>query len=189
MGINFHSIEEIEQHLNRLGISVNCSYISDTVIENPPYVGDLKFATLLLKHGIKPYPIHEKSSICSIGFCEKEQKWYGWSHRAMYGFTIGSTVKKGDCAYTPKDAEDFIQQEIYFWSDSSRVNVHHAKDELVNGELVATIQWSYRDESYLNTSINSISVPYPKAYGRGEWSAETLDDAKQMAIDFANGVA
>ena len=25
--------------------------------------------------------------------------------------------------------------------------------------------------------------------GRGEWTAETLDDAKQMAIDFANGVA
>lgn len=26
-------------------------------------------------------------------------KWYGWSHRAVYGFGIGDKVKKGDCAY------------------------------------------------------------------------------------------
>ena len=30
-------------------------------------------------------------------------KWYGWSHRAMYGFGIGDKVKKGDCAYTNKE--------------------------------------------------------------------------------------
>lgn len=30
-------------------------------------------------------------------------KWYGWSHRAMYGFGIGDKVKKGDCAYNGKE--------------------------------------------------------------------------------------
>ena len=30
-------------------------------------------------------------------------KWYGWSHRATYGFGIGDKVKKGDCAYTGKE--------------------------------------------------------------------------------------
>lgn len=30
--------------------------------------------------------------ICSIGFNEKEQKWYGWSHRAMCGFGIGDKI-------------------------------------------------------------------------------------------------
>jgi len=30
--------------------------------------------------------------VCSIGFNEKEQKWYGWSHRAICGFGIGDRI-------------------------------------------------------------------------------------------------
>jgi hypothetical protein len=30
-------------------------------------------------------------------------KWYGWSHRAVYGFGIGDKVKTGDCAYDGKE--------------------------------------------------------------------------------------
>jgi hypothetical protein len=41
------------------------------------------------QHGIKQL----KSG---IGFSEKEQKWYGWSHRAFCGFGIGDKVKEGD---------------------------------------------------------------------------------------------
>lgn len=44
----------------------------------------------LKKHGIKT--VGEDS----IGFSEDEQKWYGWSHRAIYGFGIGYEVKEGD---------------------------------------------------------------------------------------------
>ena len=65
-----------------------------------------------------------------VGFSPKEQKWYGWSHRAIYGFGIGSTCKKGDCHY-----------------------------------------------------IGSSTI------GRGEWIAKTMEDAKQMAIDFNHGVS
>ena len=60
-----------------------------------------------------------------VGFSPKENKWYGWSHRAIYWFTIGSTCRKGDC--------------------------HYRED-------------------------------------RGEWVAETMADAKQMALDFHHGV-
>ena len=61
-----------------------------------------------------------------VGFSPKDKKWYGWSHRAIYGFEIGSTCKKGDCHYTPK---------------------------------------------------------------QGEWTAKTMEDAKQMAVDFNKGVS
>lgn len=37
--------------------------------------------------------------------------------------------------------------------------------------------------------IEGISIPYRNEWGRGEWKAETLEDAKQMAIDFAHGVS
>lgn len=32
----------------------------------------------------------------SIGFAPADEKWYGWSHRAIWGFGVGDIVKKGD---------------------------------------------------------------------------------------------
>lgn len=62
------------------------------------YIGDKRTAHLLCaKKGIKPEKMTPSHNVCSIGFCEAEQKWYGWSHRAIFGFGIGSVVKKGDC--------------------------------------------------------------------------------------------
>lgn len=42
------------------------------------------------KHGVK-------SEGKGLGFSEDEQKWYGWSHRAYYGFGIGHVCKEGEC--------------------------------------------------------------------------------------------
>lgn len=75
------------------------------------------------KHGIKKETL-PGNNVPSIGFSETEQKWYGWSHRAIYGFGVGSKVKKGHAGYKGK-----------------------------------------------------------------EWTAKTLDDAKKMAINFANDVS
>jgi len=63
------------------------------------------------------------STVC-IGFSPKGNAWYGWSHRAIFGFTVGHKVTYEQCGY--------------------------------KGE---------------------------------EWTAKTLEDAKQMAIDFAEGVS
>ena len=32
----------------------------------------------------------------STGFSEKDQKWYGWSHRAIFGFKIGDKIFEAD---------------------------------------------------------------------------------------------
>lgn len=62
------------------------------------YIGDPKTAHMLCaKRGIAPEKRSPKHKVCSIGWCEREKKWYGWSHRAIYGFGVGSVVKKGDC--------------------------------------------------------------------------------------------
>lgn len=53
-------------------------------------------AELAKKYGITQFEFpHPESSIKHIGFAPKDQKWYGWSHRAIYGFKVGDTVKKG----------------------------------------------------------------------------------------------
>jgi hypothetical protein len=91
------------------------------------YIGDYKMANYLcVKRGIQPILRLQTSHVCSIGFSNKDGKWYGWSHRAICGFKIGSKCKQGDCHY------------------------------------------------------NSI---------RGEWTAKTVADAKQMACDFAESVS
>lgn len=37
------------------------------------------------KHGIE-------SRGMGLGFSEKEQRWYGWSHRAIFGFGVGDKI-------------------------------------------------------------------------------------------------
>ena len=101
------------------------------------YIGDPKTAHMLCKkRGIKPQYRDGQDNVCSIGFCEAEQKWYGWSHRAIYGFGVGDTVKEGDC------------------TNSS-----------------GWVEGSHRD----------FSLPVG-------FTAKTLDDAKRMAIAFADSV-
>ena len=62
-----------------------------------------------IQDGIKKYNIKVDNKNKSIGFSEDEQKWYGWSHRAMYGFKIGDKCKDGDSGvgynYTFKDGD------------------------------------------------------------------------------------
>ncbi len=65
---------------------------------NGEYIGNPRFAyRLVVKRGIKPELISPKSNVCSIGFCAKQKRWFGWYHRAIHGFKIGDVVKKGDC--------------------------------------------------------------------------------------------
>ncbi|MBN2256690.1 MAG: hypothetical protein JW704_02550 [Anaerolineaceae bacterium] len=44
------------------------------------------------KHGIVSQKRRSDSTVHSIGFSEKEQKWYGWSHRAIVGFGVGDKI-------------------------------------------------------------------------------------------------
>lgn len=155
-------------------------------------IGNPKTAHLLCKkRGIAPEKISPDHNVCSIGFSEAEQKWYGWSHRAIHGFGIGSEVKPGDIAYQPSDAEDFRLDCIRFWDDEYHTQTI-AFETVDDGLRGVKVQWTY-DESVpnekLRSQIGGVFCPFPETFGRGSWMAETLDDAKQMAIDFANDIA
>lgn len=142
------------------------------------------------EHGIVPEKRKPEHCVCSIGFSEKEQKWYGWSHRAIYGFGVGSHVKKGDCGYAPKDPNDFLDSYRSFWEDEhhDRTLAEHTEHD---GRFGVMVRWTYADTVPNRSLIGKHGhafQPYPE-WGRGEWTAQTLDDAKQMAIDFAEGVS
>lgn len=167
----------------------NGSYLAAYSLDGG-YIGDEDFAKFLAAKGIAPTVIDGRS-VCSIGFCEAEQKWYGWSHRAMFGFGIGSEVKRGDCGYQPTNADDFLDDVRRFWSDDDKLNMsaEHAERD---GDRGVMLTWTYSD-TIPNTAMRGEQgehfSPYPETYGRGEWTAVTLEDAKQMAIDFAESVS
>ena len=124
-----------------------------------------------------------------VGYSPKNKKWYGWSHRAIYGFSIGSEVKKGDCAYFPANKDDFVQNHLEFWSD-----LEYHDDPFISEmyDDYFVISWKYNDtvpNETLRNTIKSMRVDFPDKYGRGELVAKTMDDARQMAIDFSSGVS
>jgi len=123
----------------------------------------------------------------NIGFNPEQQKWYGWSHRAIFGFGVGSECKEGDCHYRPTDKDDFLNSIKRFWSDPGKQNI--TAEHRDSGVYV---EWEYSNNipnEKIRGSISGCLNSYPDSYGKGEWKAETLHDAMQMAIDFADAVS
>lgn len=107
------------------------------------YIGTSRDAHFLCsKRGIKPGKAQASHRVCSIGFCDKEQKWYGWSHRAIHGFAVGDTVTEGDCVAQSGWTDEYLAE-------------HPKKD---------------------------LSLPVG-------FVAYTLEDARRMAVAFAESVS
>jgi len=139
-----HSVEKRDGYEIRM---MTDGYITTTPVPmaytlDGHYIGNEKDAKLLEEMGIKPELASRDSNICSVGFCEREQKWYGWSHRAIAGYGIGDVAKEDDgctqSGFTPEY-------------------------EKAHPELV-------------------IAVPVG-------FEAKTLDDARRMAMAFAESVS
>ena len=157
-----------------------------------------------------------------VGFSPKDNKWYGWSHRAIYGFEIGSTCKKGDCHFNPSCKDEFIEGIRSWWHDEKYnvktwvkegthreelceyIESEKSEDGLVGlikkpgsetfGEIMIAV-WihSLYNDKLPNESLRGTETKQfqelPEKYGRGEWTAKTMEDAKQMAVDFNEGVS
>lgn len=160
-------------------------------------VGSEDSLKFLLDNGITEHlrsaynkrPGEENQGIVSLGFNPKEQKWYGWSHRALYGFGIGSKCKQGNCGFEPSNKEEFIERNLSFWGDNEYAI---DKPEAIDRGDGVLITYVYNNE-VPNISLRGTKyehfVKFPEKWGKGEWEAKTLEDAKQMAIDFAKSVS
>lgn len=173
-----------------------------------------------------------------VGFSQKMRKWYGWSHRAMYGFAPGSTCKPGDCHWKAANDAEELQDAIRFWSDPNRKKIigkilrpglieikfeyRSWIEELVKywffypelelkfklrmfleydikawfkdykfnpyriRQLIRKFTGMFTERSCISSMLHEYD---PNNFGRGTWTAETWADAKQMAIDFCEGVS
>ena len=103
--------------INKKGqIFMNDCYLTALcLIGNNEYTLNDNFISFMIKHKItKVYSYKDFSNIDSpvacIGFSKKEQKWYGWSHRAVYGFGIGYVAEKGDCCTTSSWTDEYLKE-------------------------------------------------------------------------------
>jgi len=143
------------------------------------YIGNSRDGYRLCKvMGIKPELSVPEHNVCSIGWCETKQKWFGWSHRAIYGFEVGSTTKLGDCGYKPSNKDEFLDALKDWYNDGRYDKLKFT--ELGGGVHIISTMGELSSEQF---------EPYPDNWGKGEWTAYTLNDAKQMAKDFAEGVS
>lgn len=75
----------------------------------------------------KPEKADPSHSNFSIGFSQKNNKWYGWSHRAIFGFGIGDKIyddKYGD-EKTPYNQHG--EQTIKTLDDAKKSAINFAK--------------------------------------------------------------
>jgi len=107
------------------------------------YIGNSKFAYRLFRRGIKPELSNPDHQVCSIGFHKLDQKWFGWSHRALYGFGIGDVVEEDDLTASSGYIDGYLEE---------------------------------------HPEIEDLSLPVG-------FKAETLDDARRMAVAFADAIS
>ncbi|MDD3875470.1 MAG: hypothetical protein PHT69_02555 [Bacteroidales bacterium] len=68
------------------------------------------------------------------------------------------------------------------------------KGEVYEGEVVdgVIVTYTYNDKvpnKKLRGTVSQHFIPFPEEFGKGEWTATTLEEAKHMAIDFAESVS
>ena len=79
--------------------------------KNGDPIGDPREAMEICeKRGIAPEMSNPENSVCSIGYCAREEKWYGWSHRAIAGFGIGDKIYDEDYEGDPH-ADRLVPQD------------------------------------------------------------------------------
>ena len=170
-----------DSYITLVGMEDNINYLADREI------------TERLTHG--------------VGFSPKDKKWYGWSHRAIYGFEVGSTCKKGDCHYTASTPEELIDDRAEFFSSISKECADQTRAECQiledrSGIRILTtpikMQVAHSAEELIDGIEGQIDLPEENVFedslyeiecGKGEWTAKTMEDAKQMAVDFNEGVS
>jgi hypothetical protein len=146
------------------------------------YIGETNWVLSLLKRGIDLETLETKpgGKTASLGFNRAENKWYGWSHRAIYGFGIGSEVRPGELAFVPSNRREYIDELLRWYLDGAT--------DLFQVNIAEKEEYILLTRAYLGGRVKEDHLPLDIEYGRGQWTATTLDEAKQMALDFAKAV-
>lgn len=102
------------------------------------HIGNFKHGKLICETmKIKPELASPEMTTCTIGFCEHEQKWYGWHHGLIAGFGIGAQATHLINAPTHKSPpEDTPSKELPY--RKRPLNQNTAKNIVKKAEIITT---------------------------------------------------
>jgi hypothetical protein len=165
--------------------SIELAYNDDGVL-----IGNWEDLLWTIKMGIdNPEPARPNGRVCNIGYSPSEKKWYGWSHRAYHGFDIGTTITYGCIGFQAANKEQFIESLKHYYKYAGDIFdglKYGIQFHPVKAGVYISFLYPSMDDS---TEIIYDFEPWPETWGRGVWTAKTLDDCKEMAIEFAKDVA
>jgi hypothetical protein len=137
------------------------------------YIGDPDLvADLYSRYGIcEDYSMNAQANVVSCGFSPKDNKYYGWSlvniHTSIKGYGIGDTITREDKGYTPDTVEE-VKLTCPFLRTGDVCEYPRYED--------------YEENDIDHTCSNENCTQF---LGRGEWTASSLEDAKEMAIQYS----
>ena len=194
----------------------NWTLNGDTTLMKCYYTKDGQYVDNVTKTVMEQYGVEPDFGRHATGFSPRDKKYYGWSHRACWGFKPGDKIKKGDCAYKPlNDPQSILESVRTFWSEphhiieldgsnivrwSPNYNKLRAKygqdfyhnwtnSDWVNefGRQSQDATWRMlKQKGYMEKHVEPLSS-FPT--GKGEWTIRNWEDAKQAATDFAMSVS
>lgn len=146
-------------------------------------IGTVEMAEALRDLGIVPEK-SRRTGKADVGFCDDDQLWYGWSEAEIRGFGVGTIISRGDAAYIATDWDDLLDQckrLVAKNPGATAIQGLIGRDE--DGDQCIHLGWKHVDGD--SSFVMGAIVYPPDTWGRGEWRAETLDEAREMAETFA----
>jgi hypothetical protein len=190
MGIEDFLKQFAERKMIRIKDTDMCAWLSkidNSFIAFCSDVNDNSNIAYLRKHNIceQVQSVNGNGKTSQIGMDPEKELWYGWTNSSGYMFGVGSKCRLGMVHFNPGNPVE-LKRQIESWyedgnNDLEDFEIHHVKE---------FGQWGYLVSKKIMDSdlIEREFIPYPKYWGRGEWKAESLNDAKQMAIDYVNNL-
>lgn len=127
------------------------------------------------------------------GLSSKDGKVYAFAQieRGKFkwrSFCTGSKVSKGQDAYVPDTKESFEERALNVWANEKiydLVNITNKDDK--GFDIECRFSQKVKNEDVRGRIVEH-HYDYPEEYGRGEWQANTIEDAMAMAKDYCTNL-
>lgn len=127
--------------------------------------------------------VESVNNCANIGFSERDNKWYHFSPAIIFGFGVGSKMELNMFGFQPKDKNDFA--EVVRKNIENVPHYEFISSEIKEDHLIVKFYNILFNETKTTPIEEKINYP---TFGKGEWVAENLEQAKEMCIDFAKSV-
>lgn len=97
----YEALKLMREHFELRSENISGAVLNPTVMwscyskQDGSYVGTPEDTIRYLHLGIREFYTRNGGKVACIGWDPEKRLWYGWSHRAIYGFGIGHIVQEG----------------------------------------------------------------------------------------------